>query len=91
MGHYCRICGRTRPNEKFSGKGHRKHICKECSRKKPMKNSRHENDAVSAELKSLIDTMPPHMQNVGDDNLALNDCDFNKHDADEPYDEDLPF
>jgi hypothetical protein len=32
-GHYCRICGKTRPNEKFSGKGHRNHICKECARK----------------------------------------------------------
>lgn len=31
MGHYCRICGRTRPNEKFSGKGHRIHVCKECA------------------------------------------------------------
>jgi len=33
MGHYCRICGRTRPNEKFSGKGHRTHVCKDCARK----------------------------------------------------------
>lgn len=33
MGHWCRICGRTKPNEKFSGKGHKNHICKECSRK----------------------------------------------------------
>jgi len=32
MGHYCRICGRIRPNEKFSGKGHRIHVCKECAR-----------------------------------------------------------
>ncbi|MCP3883535.1 MAG: hypothetical protein GY701_34810 [Sulfitobacter sp.] len=32
MGHYCRICGRTRPNEKFSGKGHRDHVCKDCTR-----------------------------------------------------------
>jgi hypothetical protein len=32
-GHYCRICGRIRPNEKFSGKGHRDHICKECAKK----------------------------------------------------------
>ena len=31
-GHYCRICGRSRPNEKFSGKGHRVHVCKECAR-----------------------------------------------------------
>lgn len=33
MGHYCRICGRTRANEKFSGKGHKNHICKDCSGK----------------------------------------------------------
>ena len=29
-GHYCRVCGRRRANEKFSGKGHVAHICKEC-------------------------------------------------------------
>lgn len=32
MGHYCWICGRYRPNEAFSGKGHRRHQCRECSR-----------------------------------------------------------
>ena len=32
MGHHCRICGRTRPNEKFSGKGHRVHVCTDCAR-----------------------------------------------------------
>ena len=32
MGHYCRICGRTRTNEKFSGKGHRVQVCKDCAR-----------------------------------------------------------
>jgi hypothetical protein len=30
MGHFCRICGRTRANEKFSGRGHRDHVCKDC-------------------------------------------------------------
>lgn len=30
MGHYCRICGRERPNEQFSGKGHKIHVCKRC-------------------------------------------------------------
>lgn len=30
-GHYCKICGDYKPNEKFSGKGHAKHICKECA------------------------------------------------------------
>ena len=31
MGHYCKICGCVRPNEKFSGRGHKNHICKECA------------------------------------------------------------
>ena len=47
MGHYCRICGRTRANEKFSGKGHKNHVCKDCSgksSKKADKNSLDEND-----------------------------------------------
>ena len=29
-GHYCWCCGRRRPNEQFSGRGHRKHVCKDC-------------------------------------------------------------
>ena len=29
-GHYCRICGNYLPNEKFTGKGHTRHICKSC-------------------------------------------------------------
>ena len=32
MGRDCRICGRERPNEQFSGKGHRIHVCKHCQR-----------------------------------------------------------
>ncbi|MBZ0293860.1 MAG: hypothetical protein K8L99_14945 [Anaerolineae bacterium] len=32
QGHYCKICGRYRANEKFSGKGHAQHICKDCNR-----------------------------------------------------------
>lgn len=29
-GHYCKICGDRKPNEKFSGKGHAQHICSQC-------------------------------------------------------------
>ena len=32
MGHYCRVCECYRSNEKFSGKGHKNHICKKCSK-----------------------------------------------------------
>ena len=31
-GHFCHVCGRLRPNEAFSGRGHQRHVCKECSR-----------------------------------------------------------
>lgn len=30
QGHYCRICGDYKANEKFSGNGHARHICKSC-------------------------------------------------------------
>jgi len=33
MGHYCMVCGNWLANEKFSGKGHRRHVCKACSKK----------------------------------------------------------
>lgn len=33
-GHYCRICGEFKANEKFSGKGHAQHICKSCMSQK---------------------------------------------------------
>ena len=32
MSHYCKICGCYLPNEKFSGKGHTQHICKDCAK-----------------------------------------------------------
>lgn len=30
QGHYCRVCDEYKANEKFSGKGHARHICKKC-------------------------------------------------------------
>jgi len=44
MSHWCRICGRHLPNEKFSGKGHCKHICKKCSTR-----PREERDGIDQE------------------------------------------
>lgn len=32
-GHYCKVCGRVRSNESFSGKGHKNHICKKCAKR----------------------------------------------------------
>lgn len=30
-GHFCKVCGEHKANERFSGKGHAAHICKKCS------------------------------------------------------------
>ncbi len=38
-GHYCKVCGEYKSNEKFSGKGHATHICKSCSSLSPEKRS----------------------------------------------------
>ena len=34
-GHYCKVCGCYKANEKFSGKGHAAHICKSCASLSP--------------------------------------------------------
>jgi hypothetical protein len=44
VGHSCRICGRVRANEQFSGKGHKIHVCKLCQR---LPRSKHQ--AIEAE------------------------------------------
>jgi hypothetical protein len=32
QGHYCWACGRYRPNERFSGHGHARHLCRDCAK-----------------------------------------------------------
>jgi len=29
--HWCRVCGRSKSNESFSGRGHRVHVCRSCA------------------------------------------------------------
>jgi hypothetical protein len=31
-GHWCWCCGRHRANERFSGRGHGRHLCKDCKK-----------------------------------------------------------
>ena len=54
MGHYCRICGRTRANEKFSGKGHASHICKDCA---PTLLQKHNNKNIL--LQKILEHITP--------------------------------
>ena len=56
MGHFCRICARSRPNEQFSGRGHRINVCKtrqRVAREKPDRLEHFDESVLSmeAELK----------------------------------------
>jgi hypothetical protein len=62
MGHWCRICGRTRANEKFSGRGHRDHVCQDCQRMPREKRDRIER---LEELWHLLDQSHISDKNVG--------------------------
>ena len=93
MGHYCRICGRTRANEKFSGKGHKNHICKDCSGKYSRKanwNSSSEDDLIS-ETKLLSNDVLIHSENLFFDDDWFPEVDLDKQNIGAEDDEELPF
>jgi len=90
MGHYCRICGRTRANEKFSGKGHKNHVCKDCSGKsgkKVKRKSLNENAFASETMVPSNDVLIQSGNMYFDDNW-ISEIDFEKQNVD---DEELPF
>lgn len=31
-GHFCWVCERIRPNERFTGRGHARHVCRDCAK-----------------------------------------------------------
>ena len=49
-GHYCKVCGEYKANEKFSGKGHAAHVCKSCASLPPehTPNARRRSPAATA-------------------------------------------
>jgi len=84
-GHFCHVCKGVRPNEAFSGKGHARHVCKECARM-----SRDERDAIEhadeifgfmnqsriseknlARLKMLVTSPSPHIADMADIMLQI--------------------
>lgn len=90
MGNYCRICGRTRANEKFSGKGHKNHICKDCSGKSGKKAKRKNLNENAFAIETIV---PSNDVLIRSGNMYFNDnwfseIDFEKQNVD---DEELPF
>lgn len=62
VGHYCRICGESRPNESFSGRGHKTHVCKRCARlPKEQRDAAEQTDAIYSFL---------HQSHISAKNLA---------------------
>lgn len=93
MGHYCRICGRTRANEKFTGKGHKNHVCKDCSGKsgKKAKRSSSSEDDLIFETKLLSNDMLIHSENMFFDDDWFPEIDMDKQNIDAEDDGELPF
>ena len=60
-GHYCWRCGRRRANEKFSGKGHAKHICKDCASEQRAEARKKRGIAALSQTKSLKNTSPKQL------------------------------
>jgi len=58
-GHYCRVCGRRRADEKFSGKGHADHICKDCAKEQQAKCKKKRKIAASPQAENnFFDDLP---------------------------------
>ena len=63
QGHYCRICGEYKANEKFSGKGHAQHICKTCMSHKKKGNEFPAEEEASELVEYDVDDMGYDMFN----------------------------
>lgn len=93
MGHYCKICGRTRANEKFSGKGHKKNICKDCSRKpkqQQVQNNSNENDLILG-AKTLPEDELIQMDDIYFNNVWFLENELEEENTYIENDEDIPF
>lgn len=61
QGHFCKICQTYKANEKFSGKGHRQHICKVCHQELQLKKrerKRANQKAIEAGLRPINKEYP---------------------------------
>lgn len=93
MGYYCRICGRTRANEKFSGKGHKNHVCKDCSGKSNKKAKEHSFIEDTFTPETMVPSNDVRIQS-GDmcfDDTWFSEIDFEKRSFSDENDEELPF
>ena len=93
MGHYCRICGRTRANEKFSGKGHKNHVCKDCSGKSSRKVKMVAVNETVSDLEPFIPSDAAYIQseNTYHDDSWICEAGFENGNSEDEKDEELPF
>jgi hypothetical protein len=63
MSHYCRVCRSYRANERFTGRGHRTHVCKDCQ-------NLPSDDRASIEAEDEISDFLFRQSHISDRNLA---------------------
>ena len=61
MGHFCKICKKILPNERFSGKGHKIHICKKC---KTMPKEKRNKILLKDEIANLLNQSNISKKNI---------------------------
>lgn len=68
-GHYCKICGEYKANEKFSGKGHANYICKACAKLSAAEKSEAMtiNRLMNLSMKRLSDSEKKWLENCTHD------------------------
>jgi hypothetical protein len=86
-------CGRTKANEKFSGKGHKNHVFKDCAgkaRRKAKKIKINEN-TYNTEIPVFLNDKSIHMESINSDDDWFSEIEFEKQNIDDGNDEELPF
>ncbi|MTI66734.1 MAG: hypothetical protein FH753_09065 [Firmicutes bacterium] len=97
-GHYCYVCDKVLANEKFSGKGHKKHICKKCMRKTPEERKkiiekREEWEKEALDISKIFEQVIDMEENneVDIDNNIYEDDLLDEENYEDIKDEDIPF
>lgn len=84
-GNYCKVCGKYKANEKFSGKGHKNHICKKCMSLTAAEKIKMAQCNMEENIK---DTLPNNIFNYHETDFE--EISF-KFDDEDIFDEEIPF
>ena len=84
-GNYCKVCGKYKANEKFSGKGHKNHICRKCALLTAAEKIKMAQSNIEENIKDIF---PNNIFNYDETDFEEISFKFNDEDI---FDEEIPF